>query len=131
MTPKPERPKRQDNILSSLNVAIEALSLAKEVLSITPARAVCGSVSIILSTIRVCFPPWSPMVDRRLTRTQDSMANETDYVELGLTCADICTALGRGMNGKRLGDLSQSVFDAITQLTMWVESVVRGSETAH
>ena len=45
------------------------------------------------------------------------MINELDYVELGLTCADICNALGRGMNGKRLDNLSQSVCDAITQLT--------------
>ena len=45
------------------------------------------------------------------------MANELDYVELGLSCADICRALDRGMNGKRFGDLSQSVCDAINQLT--------------
>ena len=44
------------------------------------------------------------------------MSNEQDYVELGLTCADICRALNRGMNGKKLGDLSQSVCDAIKQL---------------
>ena len=50
------------------------------------------------------------------------MINEMDYVELGLTCADICNALGRGMNGKRLSDLSQPVYDAITQLMMYVGS---------
>ena len=54
------------------------------------------------------------------------MTNEADYVEIGLTCADICNALGRGMNGKRLDDLSQSVCDAITQLTTWVGLAVRG-----
>ena len=48
------------------------------------------------------------------------MINETDYVELGLACADICTALGRGMDGKNLDDLSQSVSEAIGQLTTWV-----------
>jgi hypothetical protein len=52
-----------------------------------------------------------------LTHIQDSMANELDYVELGLNCADICRALDRGMNGKKLGDLSQSVCEAINQLT--------------
>ena len=46
------------------------------------------------------------------------MANEVDYVELGLSCADICKALERGMNGKKMEDLSQSVCDAINQLTM-------------
>jgi hypothetical protein len=45
------------------------------------------------------------------------MANEADYVELGLSCANICRALDRGMNGKKLNDLSQSVCDAINQLT--------------
>jgi hypothetical protein len=45
------------------------------------------------------------------------MANELDYVELRLNCADICKALDRGMNGKKLGDLSQSVCEAINQLT--------------
>ena len=49
------------------------------------------------------------------------MANEQDYVELGLNCADICRALGRGMGGKRLDDLNQSVCEAINQLTGWVE----------
>ena len=45
------------------------------------------------------------------------MANKSDYVELGLACADVCKALGRGMNGKTLADLSQSVREAIEQLT--------------
>jgi len=45
------------------------------------------------------------------------MVNDQDYVDLGLFCADICQALDRGMNGKKLGDLSKSVCDAINQLT--------------
>ena len=45
------------------------------------------------------------------------MANEADYVELGLACADVCKALDRGMNGRRLDELNQSVFEAIGQLT--------------
>ena len=45
------------------------------------------------------------------------MANQLDYVELGLFCAKICGALDRGMNGKRLEELSLSVADAINQLT--------------
>ena len=55
-----------------------------------------------------------------LTYIQDSMMNEQDYVELGLSCADICRALARGMDGKKLNDLSQSVCEAINQLTTWV-----------
>ena len=45
------------------------------------------------------------------------MTNRTDYVELGLACADVCKALERGMNGRRMDELSQSVFEAIEQLT--------------
>ena len=45
------------------------------------------------------------------------MANRTDYVELGLACAEVCKALDRGMNGRQMNELSQSVFEAIGQLT--------------
>ena len=45
------------------------------------------------------------------------MVNEQDYVELGLFCADICHAPDRGMNGKKLDHLNQSVCGAINQLT--------------
>jgi len=45
------------------------------------------------------------------------MINWMDYVELGLVCADVCTALDRGLSGKRLSDLNNSVCEAIKQLT--------------
>ena len=57
------------------------------------------------------------MTRSRLMYNQDSMANETDYVELGIACVDVCKALDRGMNGRKLDDLSQSVREAIEQLT--------------
>ena len=44
------------------------------------------------------------------------MANELDCVELGLFCADVCRVLGRVMNGKELGELGQSVHNAINLL---------------
>jgi len=53
MDPDLRRQKRRDDALSSLNVAIEAMTLAKEVSSITPAKAVFGSVSTLLTMIRV------------------------------------------------------------------------------
>ena len=56
-----------------------------------------------------------------LASIQDFIANEEGYVELGLHCAEICKAIDRGMNGKRLDELSQSVCEAINQLTMWVQ----------
>ena len=53
MDAKTQRPKRQDNSLSLLSAAIEAMNLAKEVSSATPAKAVFGSVSALLTMIRV------------------------------------------------------------------------------
>ena len=123
MDAKSKRQKRQENTLSLLNVTIEALNLAKEVSSATPAKAVFGSVSAILSMIRVCSPP-SPIIYPRFTYNQDSMANETDYVDLGLACANVCKALERGMNGKKSEDFSEPVREAMNQLTTWVKSAI-------
>jgi hypothetical protein len=66
----------------------------------------------------------------RLTYIQDSMANEQEYVELGLSCADICRALDRGMNGKTLDDRSQSVCEAISQLTTWVKPMMHSLDSS-
>ena len=57
MDAKPQRQKRRENALSLLNVAIEAMDLAKEVSSATPAKAVFGSVSVLLTMIKVRFLP--------------------------------------------------------------------------
>ena len=46
------------------------------------------------------------------------MINELDYVELGLSCANVCRTLERGTNGKKQDELSLSVYDAINQLTL-------------
>ena len=45
------------------------------------------------------------------------MMNQVDYVELGLACAEVCATLDRGLNGKRLRNLNDSVLEAIKQLT--------------
>jgi len=49
------RPKGREGAISALNVAIEVMDLAKEISSITPAKAVFGSVSIVLTMTRVSF----------------------------------------------------------------------------
>ena len=50
--------KHRDGVLSTLNVAIETMNLAKEVSIITPAKAVFGSVIVLLTMIRVrSLPP--------------------------------------------------------------------------
>ena len=53
MDTKPQRSKHQDITLSSLNAVIEALNLAKELSGVTPAKAVFGTVGVILTMIRV------------------------------------------------------------------------------
>jgi len=44
------------------------------------------------------------------------MINQADYVELGLACGDVCIALDRGLKGRGLEDLNNSVLEAIEQL---------------
>ena len=53
------------------------------------------------------------------------MANKVEYVELGLTCADVCEALERGMNRRQAEQLGQSVLGAIERLTRWVKPAMR------
>ena len=57
MDPDAQRQKRRENVVSSLNAAIETLNLAKEISSITPAKAVFGSVGVILTMIKVDLVP--------------------------------------------------------------------------
>jgi hypothetical protein len=45
------------------------------------------------------------------------MVNKEDCVGLGLSSADVCKALDRGLKGKRLDEFSQSVLEAIQHLT--------------
>ena len=117
MEAKSQRPKEREGVVSALNAAIEAMNLAKEISSVTPAKAVFGSVGIILTMIRVGFLLFFLLTCRRLKWAQDAMANQADYVDLGLVCADVCTALDRGLSGKKLNDLNDSVCEAIKRLT--------------
>ena len=50
------RQERKDDALCSLDLAIEAMNLAKEISSITPAKAVFGTASVLLKTIKVRSP---------------------------------------------------------------------------
>ena len=117
MRTQSQRPKRRDGILSSLDTAIDAMNIAKDVMDITPAKAVFSTVGVVLTMIRVSFPRFHAGRLLADVRTQDSMINEADYVDLGLACADVCGALSRGMDGRRVDELNQSVFEAIGQLT--------------
>ena len=53
METESQQPKEQEGVISVLNGFIEVFNLAKEVSSNTPAKAVFGSVSVLLAMIRV------------------------------------------------------------------------------
>jgi len=55
MEPKSQRPKDREGVISVLNATIEAMNLAKEISSITPAKAAFGAVSALLVMLKVCF----------------------------------------------------------------------------
>ena len=44
------------------------------------------------------------------------MTNKKDFVELGQSCADVCDALYRGLEGRELDKINKSVLDAIGRL---------------
>ena len=116
MVTNSQRPKEREGVLSALNVFIEASNLAKEISSITPARAVFGSVAVILTMIGVRLFLFFVTANSRSTFVQESLANEQDYIELGLNCGEICKVLDRGTKGKGMAHLNQSVCEAINQL---------------
>ena len=50
---KSQRPKDRENVVSTLNTAIDGLNVAKDALSIPGVKAVLGIVAIILTAIKV------------------------------------------------------------------------------
>ena len=55
MATKPHRPKRGESALSLLDAAIDGLNLVKELSSATPAKAIFGTVTVLLTMIKVYF----------------------------------------------------------------------------
>ena len=64
MDSRPQLPEGRGAVFSMLNEAMKDLNIAKEASSITPAKAVFGSVGALLPTIRVSQ---SVVVGRSLT----------------------------------------------------------------
>jgi len=50
-----QQPNEREGAISALNAAVEDLNLARETSSIPPAKAVFGSVVVLLTLIRVFF----------------------------------------------------------------------------
>ena len=61
-----QQPKGPDGVLSTLDLFIQALNFAKDTCGIPPAQAAFGSVSAVLTMIRVRFSPLCE--DNLLTR---------------------------------------------------------------
>lgn len=117
MATKTQQAKGRDDALSSLNTAVNVLNRAGGATSVTQARAAFTSAGILLAMIRVGLFP--VCVGRLLANVtiQDPMAKKAEYVELGLTCVDAREVLSRGIDGKRVDQLSQSVLKAIAKFT--------------
>ena len=115
---KPQLPvKGSGSPLFSLNKAIDALDLARDTTNAKPAKDAFGSASLLLTAIRVCFLlAYVGRLQGADLYLQDSTIKEVDCVELGLTCAEICQTLDRGVHGRQQERLSQSILEAIGQL---------------
>ena len=50
-------PKGRDGVISTLDVFIVTLSLAKDTCGVLPAQVALGSAVVLLAMIRVCLPP--------------------------------------------------------------------------
>ena len=116
MTDKSNQSKKRNRAILSLDVAIGLVDIGKEASSMTPAPAVFGIATILLTTIRVSYTPPSRTRRSRLKPSQDKITSEQDCVDLGILCADVCDALRRGMDGKRTDELSESTRNAINRL---------------
>ena len=57
MEAESQQPKGREAAISALNEAVEAMNLAEKISTITPAKTTFGSVSTLLTLIRVCFLP--------------------------------------------------------------------------
>ena len=44
------------------------------------------------------------------------MANDKDYFELGISCAQVCQALDGGLEGRHLDEINQHALDAVRDL---------------
>ena len=116
MASKPQQSKGRDGLLSTLDVLIQALGIAKDACSaIPPAKIAIASASVLLTMIRVRFSLSHDKVPTHVY--QDTVANKEGYVSLGVCCGEVCQALGRGLKGRELDELSESVLQAIEQLT--------------
>ena len=111
-----QQQKGRDGVLTTLDLSIQALNIAKDACGIPPAQVALGSASVLLTMIRVRFSSFREHKPLTLV-VQDTMANDKDYVELGEACGEVCQALYQRLKGRRSDELNQSVLGAIGTLT--------------
>ena len=99
-----------------LDTAIQDVNLARDTCDVLPARVAFDSVGTLLTMMEV-LPLLFRDDELQFTLIQGFTITTQDYVELGIYCADVCKALDRGLDGRRLDDLSPSALGAIQQLT--------------
>ena len=108
--------KGRDGVITTLDVFIQTLNIAKDACGIPPAQVALGSASVLLTMIRVrssLFRENNPPAHVG----QDTMANDNDYTELGQACGEVCQALYEKLKGRRSDELNQPVLGAIGILT--------------
>ena len=111
-----QRPKGRNDLLSTLDVFIQALSIVKDTCAIPPAQVAFSCSSALLAIIRVRFP--LVCQDRFLTQAvQYTMANDRDYIQLGLACASACQVVHQALKRVQLDELGQPAIDTIRDLT--------------
>ena len=119
MKTESQQPKDNKSAISTLNGFIGVINFAKQATGNTPANVIFDSVAIILTMVRVSHLLPFYCIDCEPEYPKDDFSNKTDYIDLGVACGEVSTALYRGLEGKGLDhdNLNDSVREAIKQLT--------------
>ena len=112
-----QQSKGRDVAITTLDLFIQTLNIAKDACGVPPAQVALGSAGVLLTMIRVCFFLFRVANLFRLTLIQDTRANDQDYVDLGQACAEVCEGLYQRLKGRRSDELNQPVLGAIGALT--------------
>lgn len=108
--------KRREAALTALDGSTKALDAAKDMCGVPSAKIALASAFILLTTIKAGYHLF--LGGELLTHaSQENMNKKDNYINLGLSCADVCGALDRGLNGGKSDKLSEPVQKAIEKLT--------------
>ena len=118
MFSKPTQKNQRNVALSRLDGVILLLTTAKDACGVPPAQVALGSACVLLTTIKVRFFLFLVREPRvhPFTFAQDTMGNKDDYIGLGISCAEVCKALDRGLKGTDSDEPTRTVVEAIDRL---------------